>query len=186
MPRHQTIPLLLWKQDGFHKQPCGKELHIVCLIELLTTFGLSFVLLLFKTIIFLFFFQCTVLNEKLNLLLNTLSIESEALSTPSRESSDTSGNSGIGSGKPRVFVSKEALMSRANSLKKALKHIIEHAEKGTVWMTSHVLCWFPLQVWLVSNWTIVSYLRVKIIGWCRVCKTGDILRLKPTFFLALF
>lgn len=79
-----------------------------------------------------FFFQCTVLNEKLNLLLNTLSIESEALSTPSRESLDTSGNSGIGSGKPRVFVSKEALMSRANSLKKALKHIIEHAEKGTV------------------------------------------------------
>lgn len=81
---------------------------------------------------FPFFFQCTVLNEKLNLLLNTLSIESEALSTPSRESLDTSGNSGIGSGKPRVFVSKEALMSRANSLKKALKHIIEHAEKGTV------------------------------------------------------
>ncbi|XP_067037295.1 diacylglycerol kinase delta-like isoform X1 [Acropora muricata] len=74
--------------------------------------------------------KCTVLNEKLNLLLNTLSIESEALSTPSRESLDTSGNSGIGSGKPRVFVSKEALMSRANSLKKALKHIIEHAEKA--------------------------------------------------------
>ena len=73
-----------------------------------------------------FFFQCTVLNEKLNLLLNTLSIESEAL-PPSAENS---GNSGNGAGKQKVFVPRDALMSRANSLKKALKQIIEHAEQG--------------------------------------------------------
>ena len=73
-----------------------------------------------------FFFQCTVLNEKLNLLLNALSIESEAL-PPSAENS---GNSGNGAGKQKVFVPRDALMSRANSLKKALKQIIEHAEQG--------------------------------------------------------
>ncbi|XP_068687349.1 diacylglycerol kinase delta-like isoform X1 [Montipora foliosa] len=73
--------------------------------------------------------KCAVLNEKLNLLLNTLSVESEALP---RESPDIEGNSANGNdnGKPRVFVPKEALMSRANSLKKALKQIIEHAEKA--------------------------------------------------------
>ena len=70
-----------------------------------------------------FFFQCAVLNEKLNLLLNTLSIESEAV-PPSAE------NSGNGAAKQKVFVPRDALMSRANSLKKALKQIIEHAEQG--------------------------------------------------------
>ncbi|PFX32475.1 Diacylglycerol kinase eta [Stylophora pistillata] len=76
--------------------------------------------------------KCTVLNEKLNLLLNTLSIESEALPTPSKEelSSEGAGMAGNGNGKQRVFVPKEALWSRANSLKKALKQIIEHAEQA--------------------------------------------------------
>ena len=74
-----------------------------------------------------------MLNEKLNLLLNTLSIESEALPTPAKEgvSSEVSGNAGNGNGKQKVFVPRDALMSRANSLKKALKQIIEHAEQGT-------------------------------------------------------
>ena len=35
-----------------------------------------------------------------------------------------------GNGKQKMFVPREALMSRANSLKKALKQIIEHAEQG--------------------------------------------------------
>jgi len=78
--------------------------------------------------------KCAVLNEKLNLLLNTLSIESEALPTPAKEtmsleSARNSGNSN-GNGKSKVFVPREALMSRANSLKKALKQIIEHAEQA--------------------------------------------------------
>ena len=81
---------------------------------------------------FLFAFKCTILNEKLNLLLNTLSIESEALPSSSREelSSEGAGMAGNGNGRQKVFVPKEALMSRANSLKKALKQIIEHAEQG--------------------------------------------------------
>lgn len=78
--------------------------------------------------------KCAVLNEKLNLLLNTLSIESEALPAPTRESGslEDPGNSGNGggNGRQRVFVSREALMSRANSLKKALKQIIDHAEQA--------------------------------------------------------
>lgn len=73
-----------------------------------------------------------MLNEKLNLLLNTLSIESEALSTPPKEgvSPEAVGYAGNGNGKQKVFVPREALMSRANSLKKALQQIIEHAEQG--------------------------------------------------------
>jgi len=73
-----------------------------------------------------------VLNEKLNLLQNTLSIESEALPTPAKEgvSPEGLGHAGNGNGKQKVFVPKEALMSRANSLKKALKQIMEHAEQG--------------------------------------------------------
>lgn len=76
--------------------------------------------------------KCTILNEKLNLLLNTLSIESEALPSSSREelSSEGAGMAGNGNGRQKVFVPKEALMSRANSLKKALKQIIEHAEQA--------------------------------------------------------
>lgn len=67
-------------------------------------------------------------------MLNTLSIESEALPAPAKEttSAENMGNSGNGNGngKQKVFVPREALMSRANSLKKALKQIIEHAEQG--------------------------------------------------------
>lgn len=76
--------------------------------------------------------KCAVLNEKLNLLLNTLSIESEALSTPPKEgmSPEAIGYAGNGNGKQKVFVPREALMSRANSLKKALQQIIEHAEQA--------------------------------------------------------
>ena len=87
---------------------------------------------LFYLFFFLFAFKCTILNEKLNLLLNTLSIESEALPSSSREelSSEGAGMAGNGNGRQKVFVPKEALMSRANSLKKALKQIIEHAEQG--------------------------------------------------------
>lgn len=76
-----------------------------------------------------------MLNEKLNLLQNTLSIESEALLTPAKEgvSHEGLGNAGNGNGKQKMFVPREALMSRANSLKKALKQIIEHAEQGMWW-----------------------------------------------------
>ena len=84
------------------------------------------------------YFQCSTLNEKLNLLLNTLSIESEALPTPAKEdmATEEQKNSGEkreerrGNGKQKVFVPRDALMSRANSLKKALKEIMEHTEKG--------------------------------------------------------
>ena len=49
----------------------------------------------------------------------------------SPESPGASGNgNGNGNGKQKMFVPREALMSRANSLKKALKQIIEHAEQG--------------------------------------------------------
>ena len=46
-------------------------------------------------------------------------------------SPESTGHAGNGNGKQKVFVPRDALMSRANSLKKALKQIIEHAEQGT-------------------------------------------------------
>ncbi|KXJ26244.1 Diacylglycerol kinase eta [Exaiptasia diaphana] len=77
--------------------------------------------------------KCEVLNDKLNLLLKTLSIESEAASTPPKEllppDSPPENNQMNSNGKnQKVFVPKDALMSRANSLKKAIKQIIEHTE----------------------------------------------------------
>ncbi|XP_031554692.1 diacylglycerol kinase delta-like [Actinia tenebrosa] len=75
--------------------------------------------------------KCEILNEKLNLLLKALSIESEASPPPAKEEiSDLSENNSVNNnGKTqKVFVPREALMSRANSLKKALKQIIQHTE----------------------------------------------------------
>ena len=53
-------------------------------------------------------------------------------SVPSQESGDSSpGESGGESGSEgKTYRSKEQLMLRANSLKKALRQIIEQAEKG--------------------------------------------------------
>ena len=78
-----------------------------------------------------------MLNNKLDLLLRTLSIESEATSTPPKEllppDSPPENNQLNSNGKnQKVFVPKDALMSRANSLKKAIKQIIEHTETGYV------------------------------------------------------
>ena len=132
---------------------------------------------------FFFFTQCNLLNEKLELLLETLKVEAQATPLPpgsifpiitaavtaptttgpasplSRlssssftgsekhldesqekdmwESRDSGGDGGdtleqmIGpSTSSRVFKPRDALMSRANSLKKAVRQIIEQTEKG--------------------------------------------------------
>uniref|UniRef100_A0A8D3BRJ9 Diacylglycerol kinase n=1 Tax=Scophthalmus maximus TaxID=52904 RepID=A0A8D3BRJ9_SCOMX len=62
--------------------------------------------------------KCAILNEKLDSLLHTLNAECQALpplphSTP-----------------PILFRSREQLMLRANSLKKAVRQIIDQAERG--------------------------------------------------------
>ena len=117
-----------------------------------------------------FVLQCSTLNEKLNLLLKTLSIESEALPTPAKEDlqseswescpdSGPNNNTSNGSnGKQKVFVPRDALMSRANSLKKALKQIIEHTEKGNCYWTGLVgefFCRFS------------NYKRASFYLWCQ-------------------
>uniref|UniRef100_A0A671VGF2 Diacylglycerol kinase n=1 Tax=Sparus aurata TaxID=8175 RepID=A0A671VGF2_SPAAU len=69
--------------------------------------------------------KCALLNEKLDSLVKALSEEAEAqviTSSPS-ESGGESGSEG------KTYRSKEQLMLRANSLKKALRQIIEQAEK---------------------------------------------------------
>ncbi|XP_061566375.1 diacylglycerol kinase delta isoform X2 [Cololabis saira] len=80
--------------------------------------------------------KCSLLNEKLDSLVKALSEEAEAQvvpagSEPSQESGDSSpGESGGESGSEgKTYRSKEQLMLRANSLKKALRQIIEQAEK---------------------------------------------------------
>lgn len=81
--------------------------------------------------------QCAMLNEKLDSLVRELTEEAQAAVVP--EGMPQAGpadakeleKSGFNpSPVPRIFKSKEQLMLRANSLKKALRQIIEQAEKG--------------------------------------------------------
>ncbi|XP_005882998.2 PREDICTED: diacylglycerol kinase delta isoform X1 [Myotis brandtii] len=93
--------------------------------------------------------KCSVLKEKLDSLLKTLDDESQAsssLPTPpptiaeEAEDGDGTGSScgsavdrSMGSAcpvRPQIFRPREQLMLRANSLKKAIRQIIEHTEKA--------------------------------------------------------
>ncbi|XP_032492775.1 diacylglycerol kinase delta isoform X3 [Phocoena sinus] len=95
--------------------------------------------------------KCSVLKEKLDSLLKTLDDESQAsssLPTPpptiAEEAEDGEGAGGscgssstgdraMGSAcpaRPQIFRPREQLMLRANSLKKAIRQIIEHTEKA--------------------------------------------------------
>lgn len=74
-----------------------------------------------------------MLNEKLDSLVQALSEEADAQlvpagSQPPEQESESS--SPDAPSVPRPFRSKEQLMLRANSLKKALRQIIDQAEKG--------------------------------------------------------
>ncbi|XP_029310667.1 diacylglycerol kinase delta isoform X1 [Cottoperca gobio] len=80
--------------------------------------------------------KCSLLNEKLDSLVKALSEEAEAQvvpagSVPSQESGDSSPveSGGESGSEGKTYRSKEQLMLRANSLKKALRQIIEQAEK---------------------------------------------------------
>ncbi|XP_034424553.1 diacylglycerol kinase eta isoform X1 [Hippoglossus hippoglossus] len=80
--------------------------------------------------------KCSLLNDKLDSLVKALSEEAEAQvvpagSVPIQETGGSSpGESGGESGSEgKSYRSKEQLMLRANSLKKALRQIIEQAEK---------------------------------------------------------
>ncbi|XP_028298006.1 diacylglycerol kinase eta-like [Gouania willdenowi] len=83
--------------------------------------------------------KCALLNEKLDSLVKALSEEAEAQvvpagSAPGQESEGGGGSSGgesVGEScsEGKTYRSKEQLMLRANSLKKALRQIIEQAEK---------------------------------------------------------
>uniref|UniRef100_A0A8C3C826 Diacylglycerol kinase n=1 Tax=Cairina moschata TaxID=8855 RepID=A0A8C3C826_CAIMO len=95
--------------------------------------------------------KCSVLKEKLDSLLKTLNDESQASSSlpnppptiaeetedgdGSGSACDSSSDRSVGSSctaRPQIFRPREQLMLRANSLKKAIRQIIEHAEKGNV------------------------------------------------------
>ncbi|RMC02205.1 hypothetical protein DUI87_21372 [Hirundo rustica rustica] len=93
--------------------------------------------------------KCSVLKEKLDSLLKTLNDESQASSslpipppTIAEETEDGDGSGSVGdssselsvgsacTARPQIFRPREQLMLRANSLKKAIRQIIEHAEKA--------------------------------------------------------
>ncbi|NWH52837.1 DGKD kinase, partial [Fregata magnificens] len=82
--------------------------------------------------------KCTMLNEKLDSLVRELNEEAQAIVVPEGMAQSTAadtkdqekGGSFNPSPVPRIFKSKEQLMLRANSLKKALRQIIEQAEKA--------------------------------------------------------
>uniref|UniRef100_A0A8C9SA10 Diacylglycerol kinase n=1 Tax=Scleropages formosus TaxID=113540 RepID=A0A8C9SA10_SCLFO len=76
--------------------------------------------------------KCAMLNEKLDSLVKALSEEAGAKPAATGRQSQHHRRENIQSGAPCVplgFRSKEQLMLRANSLKKALRQIIEQAEK---------------------------------------------------------
>uniref|UniRef100_A0A673BWN7 Diacylglycerol kinase n=1 Tax=Sphaeramia orbicularis TaxID=375764 RepID=A0A673BWN7_9TELE len=75
--------------------------------------------------------KCALLNEKLDSLVKALSEEAEAqVISAITEGGSSPGESGGESGSEgKTYRSKEQLMLRANSLKKALRQIIEQAEK---------------------------------------------------------
>lgn len=79
--------------------------------------------------------QCAMLNEKLDSLVRELNDEAQAIMVPEEVAqADIKDQEKAGSFNPspmpRIFKSKEQLMLRANSLKKALRQIIEQTEKG--------------------------------------------------------
>lgn len=94
--------------------------------------------------------QCGVLKEKLDSLLKTLNEESQASSvshpapppTIAEEQEESEGitpvpplphcssRSSASPAAAAIFKPREQLMLRANSLKKAIRQIIEHTEKG--------------------------------------------------------
>ncbi|NXS40977.1 DGKD kinase, partial [Balaeniceps rex] len=82
--------------------------------------------------------KCAMLNEKLDSLVRELNEEAQAIvvpeemaqATPADAKDQEKGGSFNPSPVPRIFKSKEQLMLRANSLKKALRQIIEQAEKA--------------------------------------------------------
>ncbi|XP_016889456.1 diacylglycerol kinase eta [Cynoglossus semilaevis] len=84
--------------------------------------------------------KCALLNEKLDSLVKALSEEAEAQVVPAGSMSNqesvgdsgtspTEGGGGDLGSESKTYRSKEQLMLRANSLKKALRQIIEQAEK---------------------------------------------------------
>uniref|UniRef100_A0A8C3V5C6 Diacylglycerol kinase n=1 Tax=Catharus ustulatus TaxID=91951 RepID=A0A8C3V5C6_CATUS len=79
--------------------------------------------------------KCAMLNEKLDSLVRELNEEAQAIMVPEEVAqADIKDQEKAGSFNPspmtRIFKSKEQLMLRANSLKKALRQIIEQTEKA--------------------------------------------------------
>ncbi|NXB47675.1 DGKD kinase, partial [Leucopsar rothschildi] len=79
--------------------------------------------------------KCAMLNEKLDSLVRELNEEAQAIMVPEEMAqADVKDQEKAGSFNPspmpRIFKSKEQLMLRANSLKKALRQIIEQTEKA--------------------------------------------------------
>ncbi|KAJ8348780.1 hypothetical protein SKAU_G00273690 [Synaphobranchus kaupii] len=73
--------------------------------------------------------KCAMLNEKLDSLVKALGEESDAQLVPMGTRPPREVSQCEPPGIPRAFKSKEQLMLRANSLKKALRQIMEQAEK---------------------------------------------------------
>uniref|UniRef100_A0A673KQD3 Diacylglycerol kinase n=1 Tax=Sinocyclocheilus rhinocerous TaxID=307959 RepID=A0A673KQD3_9TELE len=88
--------------------------------------------------------KCAMLNEKLDSLVKALSEDANAQLVPSGSISPDESDSD----QSRPFRSREQLMLRANSLKKALRQIIDQAEKGHSSLDStytHSTCLFHRQ-----------------------------------------
>uniref|UniRef100_A0A8B9F2C8 Diacylglycerol kinase n=1 Tax=Amazona collaria TaxID=241587 RepID=A0A8B9F2C8_9PSIT len=128
--------------------------------------------------------KCSVLKEKLDSLLRTLNDESQASSSlpnppptiaeetedgdGSGSACDSSSDRSVGSSctaRPQIFRPREQLMLRANSLKKAIRQIIEHAEKGNLLGVLLVTC-YSEQTRVNMFCPVVLSLRLKLPVFC--------------------
>uniref|UniRef100_A0A672UQW4 Diacylglycerol kinase n=1 Tax=Strigops habroptila TaxID=2489341 RepID=A0A672UQW4_STRHB len=145
--------------------------------------------------------KCSVLKEKLDSLLKTLNDESQASSSlpnppptiaeetedgdGSGSACDSSSDRSVGSSctaRPQIFRPREQLMLRANSLKKAIRQIIEHAEKGNLLEVLPVTCYRLLRSKALLLFTFHSE-RQRVNMFCPVVLSQ---RLKlPVFCLLL-
>uniref|UniRef100_A0A8C9Z1I6 Diacylglycerol kinase n=1 Tax=Sander lucioperca TaxID=283035 RepID=A0A8C9Z1I6_SANLU len=104
--------------------------------------------------------KCAILNEKLDSLLQTLNTECPALpllphSTPPILEEEETEKGGRGA-PHQLFKSREQMMLRANSLKKAVRQIIEQAEKGNTYRVVMSMTSFqtppPLAISQAHSW----------------------------------
>uniref|UniRef100_A0A672S247 Diacylglycerol kinase n=1 Tax=Sinocyclocheilus grahami TaxID=75366 RepID=A0A672S247_SINGR len=105
--------------------------------------------------------KCAMLNEKLDSLVKALSEDANAQLVPSESISPDESDTD----QSRPFRSREQLMLRANSLKKALRQIIDQAEKGN---SSPYVNYIEETSRQTNHLYIVKYCKAKLLCFIKI------------------